>query len=130
MVIMRVVLTILMTLDITRSMRLLTLPLHRMLVRLGFVDYVVSQGLKMAILEEHYKPVTETPTEELIPGVNQLIVSSDEDCELLLLSHWVEIIVNPGYCNSMTNDLVISNYTSLRRFTIKASVVSVTSGIN
>ena len=127
---MRVVLTILMTLDITRSMRLLTLPLHRMLVRLGFVDYVVSQGLKMAILEEHYKLVTETPTEELIPGVNQLIVSSDADCEQLLLNHWVEITVNPGYCNSMTNDLVISNYTSLRRFTIKASVVSVTSGIN
>ena len=79
----------------------------------------------MAILTAHNKPLpTEDPTETPIPEATQLIVSTDEDCEELLLTHWNEIIVNPGCCNEMANDLVISNYMNLERITIKANASS------
>ena len=50
---------------------------------------------------------TPTPTQE--PVNTTLLVETEEDCGLLSLPIWREIYVNPGLCNSYTDDLSISN---------------------
>ena len=48
-----------------------------------------------------------------------LTVSSDSDCDKLLENGWKSITVNEGRCNSMTSDLIISNYRCLESITVK-----------
>ena len=59
-------------------------------------------------------PTTLPPVD---PGV--LIVSNNNDCDKLLQNGWITITVNEGLCNSMTGDLLISNYLSLESIDIK-----------
>ena len=49
-----------------------------------------------------------------------LIINNDDDCEKIKDNTWKSITVNAGLCNSMIDDLVISNYTHLESIVIMA----------
>lgn len=42
-----------------------------------------------------------------------LVISKEEDCSLLFNSSWSSIIVKDGLCNSLNEELVITNYECL-----------------
>ena len=69
------------------------------------------------------QPPTTLPPTTLPPlncnFTNSLIVESDNDCERLLENGWKSITVNEGLCNSMTNNLVISDNPCLESLVFK-----------
>ena len=56
--------------------------------------------------------------------MGDLVISSDADCEKIKQNGWTSITVNAGLCNSMTDDLDISNYYYLESITVKGSTSS------
>lgn len=49
----------------------------------------------------------------------ELIVSKEEDCSKLFMNTWSSILIKNGLCNSLYEDLVISNYTCLHSIHIE-----------
>ena len=57
---------------------------------------------------------------QMICSLSQpLIITSESTCNKLLLNGWKSITVNEGLCNSMTNDLAISNNHCLKSIVLK-----------
>ena len=73
-------------------------------------------------------PPTTLPPTTLLPttqppdnciSTDELHVLSDNDCERLLENGWKSITVNEGLCNSMTNNLTISDNPCLESIVLK-----------
>ena len=58
-----------------------------------------------------------------------LLVSQESDCSRLTESHWSYIYVNEGLCNSITSNLVISDYSSLVSFVVKRNSLKNVNGL-
>ena len=100
-------------------------PQQLLLIAVFYLSYhpIASQYLKSVILITHgkiYIPSITCPLTPEIPNIGNIVITSNSECELLLHPGVVNITVNNGLCNSMTNDLVISNYPYLESITIKA----------
>lgn len=52
---------------------------------------------------------------------NPLIIATEEDCIKLSQDGWSSIIVNENICNSLTNDLIISNSSCLQYLYIQSN---------
>ena len=50
-----------------------------------------------------------------------LTISSDSDCNKLYQNGWTSITVNEGYCNSITTNLIISDYSCLETLYFKTN---------
>ena len=100
------------------------MPFHLIAVILSIIHEIASQHLKKTILETHGKTYTEdvscTITPTPAPIINDLVISSDSDCNKIEENTWKSITVNAGLCNSMNGDLVISGYPYLESITIMA----------
>ena len=77
---------------------------------MNFVNMIISRVPTI--------PPTTIPPTIITPG-EPLVIESDSDCSKLLQTNWQSITVNEGLCNSMTGDLLISNYLSLESIEIK-----------
>ena len=99
---------ILVVLD--HSILSLPLPLFQILVfLLSFSSSSDSLQLKNQIIS-HLNPISCN---------GSLLVSSDSDCSKLYQNGWTSITVNEGLCNSMTNNLTISDNPCLESIVIK-----------
>ena len=58
-----------------------------------------------------------------------LLISQESDCSRLTESHWSYISVNEGLCNSMTSNLVISDYSSLVSLVVKRNALKNVNGL-
>ena len=59
-----------------------------------------------------------------IPNIGDVVISSDDECFKLSHPGAESITVNAGYCNHLTDNLVISDYPYLEFITIKANSTS------
>ena len=58
-----------------------------------------------------------------------LLISQESDCSRLTESHWSYIFVNEGLCNSITSNLVISDYSSLVSLVVKRNSLKNVNGL-
>ena len=101
---------ILVVLD--HSILSLPLPLFQILVfLLSFSSSSDSLQVKSQIIS-HLNPISCS---------GSLIVSSNSDCSKLYQNGWTSITVNEGYCNSLTTNMIISDYSCLETLYFKVN---------
>ena len=85
--------------------------LYQMIVIFILLFHIVSSNLQTMIIS--------SLGIRSCSAAQSLIVSSDSDCEKLHQDRWTSITVNEGLCNSMTNNLTISDNPCLETIVIK-----------
>ena len=85
--------------------------LYQMIVIFLLLFHIVSSNLQTMIIS--------SLGIRSCSAAQSLTVSSDSDCEKLHQDRWTSITVNQGLCNSMTNNLTISDNACLESLVFK-----------
>ena len=91
------------------SFLLLSLQIHVLLLLL-FASLSDSLQLKNHIISQ---------LNPIVCSSQPLVISSNSDCYKINQNGWTSITVNEGYCNSLTTNLIISDYSCLETLYFK-----------